>query len=129
MLVLWQCVMVGAGGAMGAVLRHLMMLAIGPLTSGWPFATVLVNILGSAIMGALVGMGAYMDGFNAMWRPFLMVGLLGGFTTFSSFSLDAVALWERGEIWMAMGYVAISVIGSIGAFMLAMLAMRGVLHG
>lgn len=122
-----QLGLVAAGGAAGSCLRYLLGQAVG--VTGFPIATLLVNVLGSAAMGALVGVAAHWDGFNAHLRPLLMVGLLGGFTTFSSFSLDAVALWERGEIFAAAGYVAASVLGAIGAFVLAMLAVRGAYGG
>lgn len=96
---------VAIGGALGACLRHLANVGAGrTLGPGFPHGTVIVNVLGSVLMGVLVvALSKY--GGNRL-APFLMTGLLGGFTTFSAFSLDAVLLWERGEAGLALAYVA-----------------------
>ncbi|MBV0891284.1 fluoride efflux transporter CrcB [Paracoccus sp. Z118] len=98
---------VALGGAMGATARYgvnrAAMTAFGP---GFPWATLIVNVAGSFAMGALVVMLARLG--NA-WAPLLMTGLLGGFTTFSAFSLDTLTLWQRGEHASAAAYVAASV--------------------
>lgn len=105
---------VALGGALGASLRYLTnvgaMRMFGP---GFPVGTVVVNVLGSFFMGVLVVLLAKKGGTHL--APFLMTGILGGFTTFSAFSLDAVTLWERGQQGLAFGYVAGSVILSLGA--------------
>lgn len=116
---------VALGGALGASGRYLTGLAvirlIGP---GFPWATLIVNILGSAVMGVLVVALAKFGGMR--FAPLLMTGLLGGFTTFSAFSLDAVTLYERGEMLAAGGYVLASVVLSILALFGAMTLARGV---
>lgn len=105
---------VALGGALGASLRYLTNVgAVRVFGLGFPLATVVVNVLGSFVMGVLVAFLAKRGG--AHLAPFLMTGLLGGFTTFSAFSLDAVTLWERGQQGLAFGYVAASVILSLGA--------------
>ena len=99
---------VALGGAIGSALRYLTgvasLRAFGP---GFPWGTVIVNILGSFVMGALVVILAQTDAARLV--PFLMTGILGGFTTFSAFSLDAATLFERGQAGLAAAYVAGSV--------------------
>ncbi len=119
-------IQVALGGAIGASARYLTGVAamrlIGP---GFPWATLAVNILGSFLIGVLVVVLAH-KGDNRL-APFLMVGLLGGFTTFSAFSLDALVLFERGQIWLAAVYVLGSVILSLAAIMAGLALTRGVL--
>ncbi|WP_349357347.1 fluoride efflux transporter CrcB [Stappia sp.] len=111
--------LVAAGGALGAAARHLVNLAalrvVGP---GFPAGTLLVNIAGSLLMGLLIGwlVARTADaGSGQGLRLFLATGVLGGFTTFSAFSLDAVLLWERGAAAVALFYVALSVLGALAA--------------
>lgn len=117
---------VALGGAVGASLRYLTNVAVmrtfGP---GFPLATVLVNVAGSFLMGVLVVLLAQKGGMR--YAPLLMTGVLGGFTTFSAFSLDAFTIWERGQTALAAAYVAGSVILSILALAAGILTMRGVL--
>lgn len=115
---------VALGGAIGASARYLtsvaVMRGIGP---GFPWATVTVNVAGSFLMGVLV---VWLAEKGAMrLAPFLMTGILGGFTTFSAFSLDAVALWERGELMLAAVYVAGSVVLSLVALVAGLALTRG----
>ena len=104
------------GGAIGAGSRHLVgrgiFLAVGP---DFPWATMTINIAGGLLMGLLAGSLARLGQGGEAWRLFLGVGILGGFTTFSSFSLDVVVLAERGALAAAGAYVAVSVAGSIAA--------------
>lgn len=113
---------VALGGALGASARYLSALAaVRLLGPGFPWGTVFVNVAGSLAMGVLaVTLGP------GRWAPLLMAGFLGGFTTFSAFSLDAVALVERGQVLAAAGYVAGSVVLSIGALVLGMALARAV---
>lgn len=115
------------GGAIGAGLRYLVghaaLRAFGP---AFPWGTLIVNILGSLAMGLLIGILARRAGTPNEVRIFLTTGLLGGFTTFSAFSLDAVNLWERGEITMAAGYVFGSVIISIMALFAGLMLIRSI---
>lgn len=120
---------VAIGGAVGAALRYLVGLGViramgqGAL-GGFPVAIITVNIIGSFLMGVFV-VAAANRGLTHL-SPLVMTGLLGGFTTFSAFSLETVTLIERGQ-WGAAGvYVALSVIGSVGALFLGVLIARGV---
>lgn len=117
--------LVALGGALGSAARYLLnagaLRAFGP---GFPVATMAVNVVGSFVMGLLVVALAHLGGQRL--APFLMTGILGGFTTFSAFSLDAVTLWERGQAVAAAGYVAGSVVLSLGALVAGMAAARGI---
>ncbi|GMG83851.1 fluoride efflux transporter CrcB [Paralimibaculum aggregatum] len=107
---------VAAGGAIGASLRFLTVAWIGRLAPGFPWGTLAVNVLGSALMGLLAV--ALMERFPGSWgrmAPFLLTGVLGGFTTFSAFSLDALTLIERGRGLAAAAYAAASVGLAVGA--------------
>jgi len=111
---------VGVGGAIGAMLRYGMAVAISGVG-----ATMAVNIIGSFLMGCAA---VYLyDKSENPWQPFLMTGVLGGFTTFSAFSLDAMALFERGDVGQAALYVMASVVLSIMALVLGIFIIRGVL--
>jgi fluoride exporter len=117
---------VAVGGAIGATARQIVnMTAIRVLGSGFPWATLCVNVAGSFAMGVLVVLFAHRD--LTRLAPFLMTGVLGGFTTFSAFSLDAAALWQRGDTGPATAYVAGSVILSLAGLAAGMAAARGVL--
>lgn len=116
---------IALGGAIGASLRHLtglvLLRLIGP---GFPFGTLTVNVVGSFAMGLLVATLARMEPVAPEWRLFLGTGLLGGFTTFSAFSLDAALLYERGELGLAGAYVAMSVILSLCGLFLGLWVAR-----
>ena len=90
---------------------------------GFPWATLLVNVFGSFLMGFIVVWFAHRD-LNRL-APLVMTGILGGFTTFSAFSLDTVTLWQRGEATTAMIYVAASIILSLAALLAGMATVRG----
>lgn len=112
------------GGAIGAGCRHLLgQVLLARLGPGFPWWTLTANIAGSLAMGVLVGWLARSGGSEAT-RLFLAVGVLGGFTTFSSFSLEFWMLFERGAMGQALVYVLSSVIVGILACGLGMLAMR-----
>lgn len=116
---------IAAGGAIGSVLRHF--VGKGALVlfgSTFPVGTLFVNVLGSFVMGVLVAFFAHTLNPPQEVRAFLTVGLLGGFTTFSSFSLDAVTLYERGETLSAMLYVVLSVILSLAGIFAGMFFTR-----
>jgi len=104
------------GGGIGASLRHAVNeLCVRLFGLGFPIGTFLINITGSLVMGLIAGYLAFKGSAAQPWRLFVMVGLLGGYTTFSSFSLDAVTLYERGAWGAALGYVVGSVaLGIIG---------------
>lgn len=118
-----------AGGALGAGARYLLYVECTRLwTSAFPWVTLTVNVVGSLLIGALAVV------FLERWWPesiglriFLITGVLGGFTTFSSFSLDFMALMERAEVGSALIYAASSVVLSIAACWVGLAAMRAVL--
>ncbi len=113
------------GGGIGAALRHAVNRgALALLGPSFPFGTLIVNVLGSFLMGVLVvALIARGEGDQPM-RLFLGTGILGGFTTFSAFSLDAALMWQRGD-YMALGlYVSASVVVSIVALFAGMAAAR-----
>ena len=119
--------MVAVGGAVGASMRYLTNVGAGRLFGvGFPAGTVIVNILGSFLMGLLVVVLAEKGGTR--YAPLIMTGFLGGFTTFSAFSLDAVTLYERGEVVVAALYVAGTVIVGIAALVAGMAIGRMVLQ-
>jgi CrcB protein len=124
--VMYHLALVAVGGAIGASLRHLCNLAalrlLGP---AFPWGTLAVNIVGSFAMGIVVAVLARrFGGVSNELRLFLATGILGGFTTFSAFSLDAAALWERGEGLHALAYVLASVAGAILALFLGLWLAR-----
>lgn len=113
---------VALGGAIGASLRYMTGLMMARLLGkGFPWGTLTVNIVGSFLMGVLVVVLAQTGN---RYAPLLMTGLLGGFTTFSAFSLDVVTLYERGQVALAGGYVAASVTVSIAAMFAGLLLAR-----
>lgn len=120
--------LVGAGGALGAMARYGTSVLITRWWQGsFPLATIVVNVLGSLLMGALIGILARL---TPTWgneaRLFVAVGVLGGFTTFSTFSLDAITLLERGAFGQAATYMLISVVVCLVGLYLGLLLTRGV---
>jgi CrcB protein len=108
--------LVAVGGAVGSVCRYLTGLAMTRwIGTGFPWGTITVNIVGSFVIGLLTELIARKVSMPMETRLLLVVGFLGGFTTFSSFSLDTMALFERGESLSAFAYVAASVLLSLGA--------------
>ena len=108
---------VALGGAAGSVARYGVTRAAAAVSPGFPLGTLIVNVAGSLAMGVLAA--ALLPRAGA-YAPLLMTGLLGGFTTFSAFSLDAVTLWTRGAQGLAVGYVAASVTLSLAALALGL---------
>ena len=112
---LYLIVFVGAG--IGGALRHGVNVGAARLFGfGFPYGTLIVNVVGSFVMGALAGYFAFRPGIGQHMRLFLTTGILGGFTTFSSFSLDAALLVERHSYGLAAGYI----VGSVAAGMAAL---------
>ena len=102
------------GGGVGAALRHGINTASArALGTAFPYGTLLINISGSFIMGLVAGYFAFKGDASQHWRLFLTTGILGGYTTFSAFSLDAALLYERSEAGLAAVYVLASVVVSI----------------
>ncbi len=114
-----------AGGGLGAVLRH----GVNVLSARWlglnfPAATLFENATGSLAMGLLAGYFAFKGDASQSWRLFLTTGILGGYTTFSAFSLDVALLYERGEPMLAAIYVTASVVLSIGGLFAGLALVR-----
>ena len=113
------------GGGVGAALRHgVNLLSARLLGAGFNYATLFENVSGSFVMGLLIGYFAFKGGVSQHWRLFLTTGILGGYTTFSAFSLDTILLYERGELGLAALYVALSVALSLGGLMAGMALVR-----
>jgi CrcB protein len=106
------------GGGVGAALRHGVNLAAARLLgTSFPFGTLTVNVVGSLLMGLMAAWFAFESSPSQHWRLFMTTGILGGFTTFSTFSLDTALLYERGELGLAALYVGASVAaGIVGLF-------------
>ncbi len=118
-------VIVFLGAGIGGALRHGVNLASAKLFGlGFPFGTIIVNIAGSLAMGILAGYFAFRTGLPQHMRLFLTTGILGGFTTFSAFSLDAALLMERHAYWSAAAYVLGSVILSLIALFVGLSLFR-----
>ena len=116
---------VAVGGALGSMARF--------AVSGWlypvygdrfPLPTLAVNVSGSIAMGVFYVLVAERAALPAEWRSFLMAGLLGGFTTFSAFSLETLALWQNGHLSLAIAYIVASVLLSVGGLALAVFVTR-----
>ena len=115
------------GGGIGASLRHgVNLLAVQQFGITFPWGTMIVNVVGSFLIGVLAAYFAFRG--DAVWtqplRLFLTTGILGGFTTFSAFSLDFALLFERGEVGQGVAYVLASVVLSLGAIFLGLFLVR-----
>jgi CrcB protein len=124
-----RLLIVGLGGALGSMARYGAGLAAARLAPGaaWPWATLSVNVIGGLLMGLLVGWLAQRGQGAESLRLFAAVGVLGGFTTFSAFSLETVLMIERRQFALAAAYVALSVILACAALFLGLLIARRVL--
>ena len=116
---------IAAGGALGSVARYLMGIAASKAFGlGFPWGTLIINIAGSFLIGAFVELFALKWDLPQEARVFLTVGICGGFTTFSTFSLDAWLMIERGELGFAGAYIVASVVLSIAALVGALHVVR-----
>ena len=107
--------LVALGGAVGATLRYATSLVVVTPAGEFPWATLAVNILGSAAIGLLWGAYGSAEWFSSWGRALLVVGLLGGFTTFSAFSFETLALLQDGRWQLASAYVIVSLLGCLAA--------------
>ena len=116
------------GGGIGAALRHgINRAALAHFGPGFPYGTLFVNVAGGFLLGVLAELFLIKGGGSQEWRLFLTTGVLGGFTTFSAFSLDAAVMWQRGD-YAALGtYVTASVLLSIAALFFGMSAVRALI--
>ncbi len=121
--------LVAMGGSVGAVARYLLSVRVTRLLgmTGWPYGTLIANVLGGLLMGVLVSVLAHRGGGDERWRLLLGVGVLGGFTTFSAYSLELALMIEKRAYGMAALYAATSVVVSVGALFLGLLATRRLL--
>lgn len=118
------------GAGIGDAVRHgVNFLALRLGYTAFPVATLTVNVLGSFLIGALAGFLAHRSDLSQGWSLFLTIGVLGGFTTFSAFSLEAALLYQRGRLDAAAAYVTASLDLSIGAVFAALALMRIFLKG
>lgn len=117
--------LVFVGGGLGATLRHAInMICARLLGTGFPWGTFIINITGSTVMGLIAGYLAFKGDAAQPWRLFIMTGILGGYTTFSAYSLDSMLLYERGEIGLAALYVIGSVVISIAGLAAGLALVR-----
>jgi CrcB protein len=112
------------GGALGALARWGIAEALPSSPGGWPWATLLVNLTGCLLLGALIAVLAARSPEASWPRPFLGVGVLGGYTTYSAFAVEVVRLIEAGSAVAAGSYVVVSVVGGVGAVAAGILAAR-----
>jgi fluoride exporter len=118
-------VLVFIGGGLGSTFRHIInVVSARYIGTGFPYGTFIINITGSTVMGLIAGYLAFKGEASQPWRLFLMTGILGGYTTFSAFSLDAALLYERGEIGLALFYVLGSVVFSIAGLFAGLALVR-----
>ena len=116
---------VAAGGALGAVVRYLVAIGSGrAFGTDFPWGTLIINVTGSFLIGAFAALFAAKWNLPQSARLFLTVGICGGYTTFSTFSLDAWVLIERGQTWASATYMIASVVLSVGALVAAMQIVR-----
>jgi CrcB protein len=121
---LWTLGQVALGGAIGSAARYLTSVAATRLMGhGFPWGTLTVNVLGSFLMGVLVVFLAEKGGQR--FAPLLMVGILGGYTTFSAFSLDVITLFERGQIVTTALYAAATLVLTTGGIVAGFVLSRG----
>ena len=124
---MYMILAIAAGGALGSVLRYMLSGFTMEVTdTTFPWGTLSVNVLGSFLMGVLVASMSLSWNPSAELRAFLTMGLLGGFTTFSLFSLDVITLWERGASMAAMGYILASILLSLCAIILGIALVKQV---
>jgi len=113
------------GGGLGATLRHAVNVTCAKcIGTAFPYGTFIINISGSTVMGLIAGYLAFKGAASQPWRLFLMTGILGGYTTFSAFSLDTALLYERGELALAALYVVGSVVLSIAGLFAGLALVR-----
>lgn len=113
------------GGGLGSMLRYGVNVLCGRLFgTNFPFGILLINVTGSTVMGLIAGYLAFKGEAAQAWRVFIMTGILGGYTTFSAFSLDAATLYERGELATALLYVGGSVVLAIAGLFAGLALVR-----
>ena len=117
-------ILIFTGGGIGAVLRHLISSVLAKPNAEFPIAILAVNILGSFLIGLFAGLGKGVVESGMNLHMFFVIGILGGFTTFSAFSMEALTLLNQGKTMMALGYVLASVILSVLAAYIGLILTR-----
>lgn len=120
---------VALGGALGALARWAVGLALPAHPGAFPLGTFLINVVGCLLMGVLVVLVTENRESHPMLRPFLGVGVLGGFTTFSTFATDGATLLDRGHLGTGFGYLAATIAGAVSAAALGLVVTRRVTGG
>ena len=115
---------VGAGSFLGGTARYLISIIMKGVNKGFPWATLVVNLVGCFLIGLLWGVFSKNGTEGSNWALFLTVGLCGGFTTFSTFSKEALVMLQGGNVWGFAGYVTISVVAGIALVALGYLLVR-----
>jgi CrcB protein len=113
--VIVNCLVIGAGGAIGAIMRYLISLLPLRPHNGFPVTTLCINVAGAFCLGLIIALAGRKADFDPRLLLFLKVGLCGGFTTFSTFSMEAMSLLQDGKIFVAVSYMALSVVLCVGA--------------
>lgn len=124
MEILYNCLFVGIGGAIGSVARYLVGLVPIKMQSHFPLTTLLINVLGAFCIGIIVTMAGRDKGFDPKLLLLLKVGFCGGFTTFSTFSLETVELLQKGSYFTAGAYMVLSIILCIFAIIFAQVLVK-----
>jgi fluoride exporter len=120
-----QYLIIFVGSGIGGIARHVTGLVTARfLGDSFPYGTLFINVIGSFVMGLLAGYFAFRGEASQNWRLFWTTGILSGFTTFSTFSLDTALLYERGKTTAAVAYVVASVVVGIAALFLGLAMMR-----
>ena len=122
--ILRNIVAVGAGSFIGGTARYLVSLMMKGVGKGFPWATLAVNLAGCFLIGLLWGLFSKNGTEGSNWALFLTVGLCGGFTTFSTFSKEALMMLQAGNVWGFAGYVAISVVAGVALVALGYFLVR-----
>jgi fluoride exporter len=115
---------IALGGVVGAEARYGLSVGLSHGPSGWPWSTLLTNTSGSLLIGVLVVVITEMRRTHPLVRPFLTVGVLGGYTTFSTYTADAVVLWQGGRFEAASGYVVITPVAAVLACLVGVVVTR-----
>ena len=124
MEVLLNCIVVSAGGAVGTVCRYLVGLLPIRHESGFPLITLGINVVGAFLIGLIAAAAGKYAGLDPRLLLFLKVGICGGFTTFSTFSLESVNLLQNGQVLVSLSYMALSVLLCVGAVIGAQLLVK-----
>lgn len=120
--------LIALGGAAGSIARFALMSSIGHLwPMNFPLSTLIVNLLGSFLMGCAITIFAHLSSVPQHVQALITVGILGGFTTFSTFSLDSVVLYERGALLSLATYVILSVVGGFVGLFAGIMGLRWIL--